>query len=124
MGENTGASPAMRGAGDKGAGNNAGHPGENTDRGKVDTSRATFHEVEIPESHAGRRLDKYLRAQLKGVPASLIFRQLRTGKIKVNGRKAKPDYRIQSGDVVKMLQMYILYQVILNICYKQFLKPS
>lgn len=64
-----------------------------------------FVEVEIPESHAGRRLDKYLRAQLKGVPASLIFRQLRTGKIKVNGRKAKPDYRIQSGDVVKMLQM-------------------
>lgn len=67
--------------------------------------KPTFHEVVIPESHAGRRLDKYLRAQLKGVPASLIFRKLRTGQIKVNGRKAKPDYRIQGGDVLKMLQM-------------------
>lgn len=65
----------------------------------------TFVEVEIPDAHAGRRLDKYLRAHLKGVPASLIFRSLRTGRIKVNGRKAKPDYRTQSGDVLKMLQM-------------------
>lgn len=105
MSENTGASPGMHGAEGKGAGDNAGYPGGNTDRGKAATSKATFHEVEIPESHAGRRLDKYLRAQLKGVPASLIFRQLRTGKIKVNGRKAKPDYRIQNGDVLKMLQM-------------------
>ncbi len=67
--------------------------------------KATFQETEIPESHAGRRLDKYLRAQLKGVPASVIFRQLRTGKIKVNGKKAKPDYRIQPGDMLRMLQM-------------------
>ena len=67
--------------------------------------RPTFVEVEIPEAHAGRRLDKYLRAHLKGMPASSIFRQLRTGKIKVNGRKAKPDYRTQPGDMLKMLQM-------------------
>lgn len=67
--------------------------------------KPTFVEVEIPEAHAGRRLDKYLRAHMKGVPASLIFRNLRTGKIKVNGRKAKPDYRTQPGDMLKMLQM-------------------
>lgn len=35
----------------------------------------------------------------------MIFRQLRTGKIKVNGKKAKPDYRIQPGDMLRMLQM-------------------
>src|SRR5699024_7834899 len=67
--------------------------------------KPSFEEVEIPEAHAGRRLDKYLRAHMKGVPASLIFRNLRTGQIKTNGRKAKPDYRTQPGYMVKMLQM-------------------
>lgn len=60
------------------------------------------NEAEIPVAHAGRRLDKYLRSQLKGVPAGLIFRLLRGGKIRVNGRKVEGGYRIEEGDILTM----------------------
>lgn len=66
------------------------------------SGRSEPSEAEIPAAHAGRRLDKYLRSQLKGVPAGLIFKLLRGGKIRVNGRKVEGGYRIQEGDVLKM----------------------
>ena len=61
--------------------------------------------IEVSAGHADRRIDKFLRAQLKGVPASLIFRQMRKGDIRVNGRKVDPNYRLQEGDRIRMWQM-------------------
>ena len=52
----------------------------------------------IPEAHDGRRLDKYLRSQLTGVPATLLFRLMREGTIRVNGSKVKQNHRISGGD--------------------------
>lgn len=52
----------------------------------------------IPEAHDGRRLDKYLRSQLTGVPATLLFRLMREGRIRVNGSKVKQNHRISGGD--------------------------
>ena len=54
--------------------------------------------ITIPEAHDGRRLDKYIRSQLKGVPATLLFRLMREGKIRVNGAKVKQNHRVQGGD--------------------------
>lgn len=56
----------------------------------------------IDDEHAGRRLDKFLRSQLKGVPAGQIFQRLRAGKLRVNGRKAEQNYRLVEGDVVEI----------------------
>lgn len=47
-------------------------------------------------------MDKFLLSQHKGVPKSLIFRLLRTGAIRVNGRKAKPDQRTLAGDEITL----------------------
>lgn len=58
--------------------------------------------ITVPESHAGRRLDKFLRSQLKGVPATMLFRLMRKGAIRVNGRKCKQDDRISSGDEISL----------------------
>ncbi|GEM_PF-2745161 len=58
--------------------------------------------ITVPESHAGRRLDKFLRSQLKGVPATILFRLMRKGAIRVNGRKCKQDDRISSGDEISL----------------------
>lgn len=66
------------------------------------TASTAPSEMEVPAAHAGRRLDKFLRAQFKGVPAGLIFRHLRKGGIRVNGRKADGGYRIQEGDVLTL----------------------
>lgn len=62
-------------------------------------------EMKVPATHAGRRLDKYLRAELKGVPATLLFRLLRKGKVRINGRRAQPSYRLEEGDLLKLPQL-------------------
>ncbi|MGE3175206.1 MAG: pseudouridine synthase [Planctomycetota bacterium] len=53
--------------------------------------------VRIDEAEAGQRLDRYLRKLLREVPLGAIFRHLRTGRIRVNGKKAKPDLRLLAG---------------------------
>ena len=43
-------------------------------------------------------MDKFLRKYLKDVPLSAIFKGIRTGQVKVNGRKAKEKYSLLEGD--------------------------
>lgn len=56
----------------------------------------------IDHGHAGRRLDKFLRSQLRGVPAGQIFEMLRKGRIRVNGRKVEQNHRLTEGDVIDL----------------------
>jgi 23S rRNA pseudouridine955/2504/2580 synthase len=58
--------------------------------------------VEIPEAAAGQRLDNFLLGRLKGVPKSHVYRLLRKGQVRVNKGRAKPDYRLEAGDVVRL----------------------
>lgn len=58
--------------------------------------------VVIGEEAAGQRLDNYLFKQLKGVPKSRIYRMLRSGETRVNGRRAPPNQRLQAGDEVRI----------------------
>ncbi len=57
---------------------------------------------EVPSERAGQRLDNYLATRLKGVPRSLIYRVIRTGQVRVNGRRARPAQRLQAGDRVRI----------------------
>jgi len=50
----------------------------------------------------GQRIDNFLFARLKGVPKGLVYRLLRTGKIRVNGKRVKQTYRLQEEDEVKI----------------------
>ncbi|MDL2229986.1 RluA family pseudouridine synthase [Treponema sp. OttesenSCG-928-L16] len=45
----------------------------------------------------GRRIDRVLRKALDTVPLSLIHRLLRTGKVLIDGKKAKASDRVSSG---------------------------
>lgn len=58
--------------------------------------------VEIDETSAGQRLDNFLLRQLKGVPKSRIYRIVRMGEVRINKGRAKPDYRLQKGDTVRI----------------------
>ena len=58
--------------------------------------------VEVPEDKDGQRVDNFLVTRLKGVPKSLIYRILRTGQVRVNGKRAKPDLRLAAGDAVRI----------------------
>lgn len=56
----------------------------------------------VEASRDGQRIDNYLFTLLKGVPKGLIYRLLRTGKIRVNGKRVKQTYRIQEADEIKI----------------------
>ena len=58
--------------------------------------------LEAGSEHAGQRLDNFLLARLKGVPKSRIYRIIRKGEVRVNRKRAKPDYKLQSGDQVRV----------------------
>jgi 23S rRNA pseudouridine955/2504/2580 synthase len=58
--------------------------------------------VEAQEGDAGQRLDNFLLRTLGAVPRSLVYRILRTGEVRVNGRRAKPAYRLATGDRVRL----------------------
>ncbi|MEC7726906.1 MAG: hypothetical protein VYD05_15395, partial [Planctomycetota bacterium] len=56
-----------------------------------------MHEVELSEAERGQRLDRHLRKLLPDVPLGGIFKLLRRGTIRIDGKKAKPDLRIEAG---------------------------
>lgn len=56
----------------------------------------------IDKEYEEVRLDKFLRKKLPTLPLTEIFKGIRVGKIKVNGKKSKENYRLQLNDVVKL----------------------
>jgi 23S rRNA pseudouridine955/2504/2580 synthase len=60
--------------------------------------------VTIGRDEQGQRLDRFLRKLLHDVSLSAIYRLLRTRRITLNHRKAKPDTRLNSGDVVTLYE--------------------
>lgn len=58
--------------------------------------------IEIGTNEAGQRLDKFLRKYLKDVPLSAIFKALRKGDIRVNGKKQKEKYSLEEGDIIEI----------------------
>lgn len=61
--------------------------------------------IEIGTNEAGQRLDKFARKWLKDVPLGAIYRGIRTGQIKVNGKKSKEKYFLLEGDIVETLDI-------------------
>lgn len=56
----------------------------------------------ITSADAERRLDNFLLAALKGAPRSLIYKLVRSGQVRVNGGRVKPDHRLRAGDQVRI----------------------
>lgn len=57
---------------------------------------------EISPEDAGQRIDNYLLRTLKGVPRSRVYRLLRKGEVRVDGRRARPTRRLEAGEVVRL----------------------
>lgn len=57
---------------------------------------------QVDADMAGQRIDNFLVTRLKGVPKSRIYRLLRRGEVRVNKGRIKPEYRLQSGDSVRV----------------------
>ena len=58
--------------------------------------------VEVGDGHAGQRIDNFLISHLKGAPRTLIYRILRKGEVRVNKGRIRPEYRLQTGDLIRI----------------------
>ncbi|MGD9842375.1 MAG: RluA family pseudouridine synthase [Steroidobacteraceae bacterium] len=58
--------------------------------------------IEATDGDVGQRLDNYLMRVLKTVPKSHVYRVVRKGEVRVNGKRAKPETRLALGDRVRI----------------------
>ena len=58
--------------------------------------------VTVDESKEGQRLDNFLSNQLKGLPKGRIYKMIRTGEVRINKGRCKPDSRVSAGDIVRI----------------------
>jgi 23S rRNA pseudouridine955/2504/2580 synthase len=65
-------------------------------------TREPAQHIEVSEERAGQRLDNFLLGLLGDVPRSRVYRLVRRGEVRVNGRRAKPDQRLQWRDSVRV----------------------
>ncbi len=67
-----------------------------------DLSKARATILEVGEESETQRLDNFLLRHLKGVPKSHVYRVVRSGEVRVNSGRVKPDYRVRIGDKVRV----------------------
>jgi len=65
-------------------------------------ARPQVRTLEVGEEGEAQRIDNFLLRELKGVPKSHIYRVLRSGEVRVNSGRVKPDYRLKIGDRVRI----------------------
>src|SRR5688572_9819182 len=67
-----------------------------------DLSKARATTLEVGEEAEAQRIDNFLMRMLKGVPKSHVYRVLRSGEVRVNSGRIKPEYRLKAGDRIRV----------------------
>ena len=65
-------------------------------------AEAGVRHVTVDAQRAGQRLDNFLLGQLGQLPRSAVYRIIRTGQVRVNGRRARPMQKLAAGDQVRV----------------------
>ena len=50
----------------------------------------------------GVRLSRFVQSVTRDFPTSLLYKSFRNKRVKVNGKKAAPEYRLQVGDLIEL----------------------
>ena len=61
-----------------------------------------FQEITIGSEEDGCRTDRIVRKRLPLMPLSSIYMLFRKGKVRVGDRRAKQDYRLKAGDILRI----------------------
>jgi 23S rRNA pseudouridine955/2504/2580 synthase len=62
----------------------------------------------IDDALAGQRLDHFLVRVCKTVPKSHLYRVIRSGEVRLNGKRTQGDARLADGDVVRVPPIWLL----------------
>jgi 23S rRNA pseudouridine955/2504/2580 synthase len=68
----------------------------------ISKKKSEVQHFEIEPAQVDRRLDNFLFGRLRDVPKSRVYRMIRTGEVRVNGGRVRPEYRLQAGDRLRL----------------------
>lgn len=58
--------------------------------------------ITIPEEDAGQRLDRWFKRRFPHIPHGRVEKLLRTGQMRINGKRSKGSDRIEAGDDIRI----------------------
>lgn len=61
-----------------------------------------MRELQIKKNDGGQRLDKFLQKALPGLPVPLMYKSIRTKKIKVNRKRCEAGQKLAEGDTLQL----------------------
>ena len=64
--------------------------------------KKTFH---VEKSYDNCRIDRWVRNNFKKIPQSLLEKNLRKGKIKVNHKKVKSSFKVKTNDKIDIFNL-------------------
>ena len=73
----------------------------------VQETHQSSKKVRIGASDEGQRLDNFLIKSLKNVPKSRIYRMIRKGEVRINGKRTKPHAKLSLADWVRLPPMRV-----------------
>ena len=68
----------------------------------AEVSKNSVTQACIDENGHDQRLDNYLLKICKGVPKSHLYRIVRSGEVRVNGKRVEVSHRLQIGDILRL----------------------
>ena len=77
--------------------------------------------INVDVTYVGMRIDRFLRKHFEAIPQSLIERNLRSGKIKLNKKKIKSSTKLKINDAIELHNFDIKKK---NVIKKVKFKPS
>ena len=70
--------------------------------------RTQVQHLTVSAQEAGQRLDNFIQKRLGDLPRSRVYRVIRKGEVRVNGRRAGPATRLQAEDRIRIPPVRVL----------------
>ncbi len=74
----------------------------NSDERPARTGGSGVQHIVITAEHAGQRVDNFLMRELKGVPRAHVYRVIRSGDVRIDKKRCKPERKLQIGEVLRV----------------------
>ncbi len=68
--------------------------------------------IEVTPEESGQKLVQFLQRRIKDLPQSAVMRWIRTGQVRVDGKRSKPFARIEQGQKIRIPPHAISHEVL------------